>query len=154
MHKPCTCAAENESCQCDESQTHRADQKDYSKYFQKPSIKDARKRSKDQVSFDNFATAEKMKDIGASRKYMIKTYGCQMNDNDSASISGILEELGYVETGDETAADIIILNTCAIRENAENRVFGELGRLKPLTRENPDMILGVCGLYVAGGIGR
>src|SRR5699024_8906340 len=58
---------------------------------------------------------------------------------------GILTEMGYEATADVNEADIILLNTCAIRENAENRVFGEIGHLKPLKVENPDLIIGVCG---------
>jgi len=68
-----------------------------------------------------------------------------MNEHDSEAIAGILEQLGYSVTADEQMADVVILNTCAIRENAENRVFGELGRLKPLKTSNPDLILAVCG---------
>ncbi|MCL1990659.1 MAG: tRNA (N6-isopentenyl adenosine(37)-C2)-methylthiotransferase MiaB [Defluviitaleaceae bacterium] len=86
-----------------------------------------------------------MADIGKGKNYHIKTYGCQMNEHDSEGIAGILEQLGYVVTADETLADVLVLNTCAIRENAENRVFGELGRLKPLKVTNPDMILAICG---------
>src|SRR5699024_11143641 len=60
-------------------------------------------------------------------------------------MAGILTEMGYEATDDTHKADIILLNTCAIRENAENKVFGEIGHLKPLKLENPDLILGVCG---------
>src|SRR5699024_3118492 len=59
--------------------------------------------------------------------------------------AGILTNMGYEGTTDTEEADIILLNTCAIRENAENRVFGEIGHLKRLKLENPDLILGVCG---------
>lgn len=121
------------------------EEKDYSKYFNKPSLKNARTRKRREVTIENFTTAKSMADIGKDKHYHIKTYGCQMNEHDSEGIAGILEQLGYEATQDETAADIIVLNTCAIRENAENRVFGELGRLKPLKVNNPDMILAICG---------
>jgi len=120
-------------------------EKDYSKYFNKPSLRDAKVRHKVGVNIENFKSAKDIGNIGKGKLYHVKTYGCQMNEHDSESIEGILEELGYTSTDEETIADVVILNTCAIRENAENRVFGELGRLKPLKRENPDKIFAVCG---------
>jgi tRNA-2-methylthio-N6-dimethylallyladenosine synthase len=122
-----------------------AEEKDYSKYFNKPSLKHARGRTRRDVTIEEFATVKSMANIGKNKHYHIKTYGCQMNEHDSEGIAGILEQLGYAATEDETMADIIVLNTCAIRENAENRVFGELGRLKPLKVNNPDLILAICG---------
>src|SRR5690625_2880530 len=68
-----------------------------------------------------------------------------MNEHDTEVMAGILTEMGYESTADKNEADIILLNTCAIRENAENKVFGELGHLKSLKLEKPDLILGVCG---------
>ncbi len=65
--------------------------------------------------------------------------------NDTEVMAGIFEALGYEATDTTDDADVILLNTCAIRENAENKVFGELGHLKPLKQENPDLLLGVCG---------
>src|SRR5699024_9259677 len=65
--------------------------------------------------------------------------------DDIEVMAGILTEMGYESTTEATDADIILLNTCAIRENAENKVFGEIGHLKPLKLENPDLIIGVCG---------
>ena len=122
-----------------------AKEKDYSKYFNKPSLADAKRRKRQDVNIEEFQTVKSMANIGAGKSYHIKTFGCQMNEHDSEGIAGILEQLGYIVTDDEANADIIILNTCAIRENAENRVFGELGRLKPLKVNNPDMILAICG---------
>jgi len=121
------------------------EEKDYSKYFNKPSLKDAKSRKRREVNIEEFVAVKSMANIGSGKAYHIKTYGCQMNEHDSEAIAGILEQLGYVQCEDEALADILILNTCAIRENAENRVFGELGRLKPLKVNNPDMILAVCG---------
>lgn len=121
-------------------------EKDYSRYFQRPSISDARKRGRENTKVNrDFVIEDSIRNVGHGKKYLIKTYGCQMNEHDSEAIIGIAEELGYTKAKTEEEADLIILNTCAIRENAENRVFGELGRLKPLKRNNPDLILGVCG---------
>src|SRR5699024_8059054 len=68
-----------------------------------------------------------------------------MNEHDTEVMAGLLTEMGYESTTEATDADIILLNTCATRENAENKVFGEIGHLKPLKLENPDLIIGVCG---------
>ena len=114
--------------------------------YQPPDIKKARKRYKEEVKFHyDFSIPEDMKEIGRGKKFLIRTYGCQMNEHDTEVMAGILGELGYESTTDTNDADIILLNTCAIRENAENRVFGEIGHLKPLKLEKPDLILGVCG---------
>lgn len=88
---------------------------------------------------------EEFRRIGAGKHYIVYTYGCQMNEHDSETIKGLLEQMGYQATEDRKQADIILLNTCAIRENAEDKVFGELGHLKHLKIEKPDMLLGVCG---------
>ena len=122
-----------------------AKEKDYSKYFNKPSLKEAKNRKRREVRVEKFTAAKNMANIGKGKTYHIKTYGCQMNEHDSEAIAGILEQLAYTACSDETTADVVILNTCAIRENAENRVFGELGRLKQLKVNNPDIILAVCG---------
>lgn len=82
---------------------------------------------------------------GKDKKYHISTFGCQMNDHDSEKISGLLETLGYQPTDDENSADFILFNTCAVRENAELRVFGNIGRMKPIKQARPDVIVGVCG---------
>lgn len=120
-------------------------EKDYSKYFHKPNLRQAAKRGKEDVKIINFEMPERMNNIGKNKKFFIDTYGCQMNVHDSEVIAGILGSLGYELAEKEEDADVIILNTCAIRENAENKVFGELGRLKALKQNKPDLILGVCG---------
>lgn len=121
-------------------------EKDYSSYFIAPDLKKAKKRGKESVQVLQFdEIPEDMRQIGVGHKYLIHTYGCQMNVHDSETIAGILEQMGYEETTEEREADIILLNTCAIRENAEDKVFGGLGRLKALKTENPNLILGVCG---------
>ena len=82
---------------------------------------------------------------GRRKTYHILTYGCQMNEHDSEKISGMLTSIGYEETTDDKSADLVIFNTCLIRENAELRVFGKLGEVKGLKRKNPDMLVAVCG---------
>lgn len=79
------------------------------------------------------------------KTYYTETYGCQMNEHDSEKISWILENMNYIKTNDNNKADLIIYNTCAIRENAELKVYGKIGALKKLKRENPDLIIGICG---------
>ncbi|WP_312652208.1 tRNA (N6-isopentenyl adenosine(37)-C2)-methylthiotransferase MiaB [Proteiniclasticum sp.] len=80
-----------------------------------------------------------------NKKYLIETWGCQMNEEDSEKLSGMLRNMGYEETLFRDKADVIIFNTCAVRENAELKVYGNLGALKALKKKNPDMILAVCG---------
>ncbi|WP_423738969.1 tRNA (N6-isopentenyl adenosine(37)-C2)-methylthiotransferase MiaB [Clostridium gasigenes] len=77
--------------------------------------------------------------------FFIQTYGCQMNEEDSEKISGMLKRIGYSSTEVKEEAGIIIYNTCCIRENAETKVFGNLGHLKALKRKNPDLIIAICG---------
>ena len=86
-----------------------------------------------------------MEKITKQKKYSIETYGCQMNEHDSEKISWILENMGYNKTDDNNQPDLIIYNTCAIRENAELKVYGKVGALKKLKRINPDLIIGICG---------
>jgi tRNA-2-methylthio-N6-dimethylallyladenosine synthase len=124
--------------------------KDYSHYFQTayapPSLKDAKKRGKEEIAYyDNFEIDERFRGMGANRKFYIRTYGCQMNEHDTEVIAGILIGLGYEPTDTVEDANVVLLNTCAIRENAENKVFGELGHLQSLKRRNPDVLIGVCG---------
>lgn len=110
-----------------------------------PSLKDARKRLTKNTNHIHFKLDEKYLGIGDGKFYHLKTYGCQGNLADSEKISGILESMGYKKTDSDDKADLIIFNTCAIRENAENRVFGELGRIKSLKKSNPQLIMGLCG---------
>ena len=79
------------------------------------------------------------------KRYLIITFGCQMNEHDSEILAGILHDKGYVKTDKQEEADIILLNTCCIRETAESKVYGMLGRLRRLKKTNPKLILGVCG---------
>ncbi|MDD3170832.1 MAG: tRNA (N6-isopentenyl adenosine(37)-C2)-methylthiotransferase MiaB [Bacilli bacterium] len=118
--------------------------KQYSKYFA-PSLKDARKRVNKKTENLKFSIPDNLIGLGNKLKYHLKTYGCQGNIADSEKISGILELMGFTPTDSDEEADLILFNTCAIRENAENRVFGELGRIKSLKKAKPNLILGLCG---------
>ena len=79
------------------------------------------------------------------KKYFLRTYGCQMNVHDSEEIRYYLEKLGYSKVESLEEADIVVLNTCAIRENAKDKVFGYLGRCKHLKKINPNLIICLCG---------
>ncbi|MGU8239499.1 tRNA (N6-isopentenyl adenosine(37)-C2)-methylthiotransferase MiaB [Clostridium perfringens] len=77
--------------------------------------------------------------------FCISTYGCQMNEEDSEKLSGMLKSQGYERTDNKEDASIIIFNTCCVRENAENKVFGNLGQLKQLKKKNPNLVIAICG---------
>ncbi len=79
------------------------------------------------------------------RRYYIRTYGCQMNEHDSERVAGLLAERGMVAASGLDDADVIVMNTCCIRENADNRLYGELGRLKALKDVRPDLQIAVGG---------
>ncbi|OXM84752.1 tRNA (N6-isopentenyl adenosine(37)-C2)-methylthiotransferase MiaB [Paenibacillus rigui] len=126
--------------------TKNKSDKDFSIYFQPPSLTDAKKRGKEDIKVHyNFEIPEDMQQFGKDKYYLIQTYGCQMNEHDTETIMGLLEQMGYQATDDRRQADVILLNTCAVRENAEDKVFGELGHLKHLKAEKPSLVLGVCG---------
>ena len=117
---------------------------DVEKYFT-PDLTQARKRTKKTIEEVQFDLNDTYKTIGHNKTYLIHTYGCQGNEADSETMAGILELMGFKKTSDEADADVILINTCAIRENAENRIWGELGRLKAYKRQNPNLILGLAG---------
>ena len=79
------------------------------------------------------------------KSFHIQTFGCQMNEHDSETLAGMLEELGYVENENKKAADVAIINTCSVRENADKRFFGTLGQLKKVKEDRPDVVVAVCG---------
>ena len=112
-----------------------------------PDLREAQKRTKNEVEFQTaqFSIPYEILNLGRGKKYYLRTYGCQANERDSETIAGIMEELGYETTTDVEQADVILLNTCAVRKNAEDKVIGEIGALKRLTKDRPDLILGVCG---------
>lgn len=82
---------------------------------------------------------------GKRKKYLTVTYGCQMNEHDSETLSGMLEKMGYTSTDNKEEANLIIYNTCCVRENAELKVYGNLGSLKQLKQKKDDLIIAVCG---------
>lgn len=110
-----------------------------------PSLKDAKLRKNFNVETIRYKMADKYANLGKGKTYYIFTYGCQGNEADSEVMSGILEGVGYRLSDDPMNSDVVLLNTCAIRENAEQRIWGVLGQLKGRKRENPDMIVGICG---------
>lgn len=79
------------------------------------------------------------------KKAFIRTYGCQMNEQDSMQMQSLLKQSGYALAADQFEADLILLNTCSIRDKAEHKIYSELGRLRPLKLDKPDLIIGVAG---------
>lgn len=112
-----------------------------------PNLKEAKTRTKKEVKIirDDYKIPNDMKELGVGKKYYLKTYGCQMNVHDSEVLAAMLEDMGFMPTEVFEEADMIILNTCAIRENAHNKMFGFLGRVKHLKETNPNIICGICG---------
>ncbi len=110
-----------------------------------PSLKEARNRKKEETLRVSYKLNNQYDNLGKDKTYHVFTYGCQGNEADSEVICGILESIGYTKASDPYKSDLVFLNTCAIRENAENRIWGVLGQLKGVKRENPDMIIGICG---------
>ncbi|MCC5909888.1 MAG: tRNA (N6-isopentenyl adenosine(37)-C2)-methylthiotransferase MiaB [Clostridiaceae bacterium] len=96
----------------------------------------------EEISHKNRALYERS---GKEMKVLIVTYGCQMNEHDSEKLLGMLQDMGYSETSKKEEADLIIYNTCCVRENAELKVYGNLGSLKPLKQKNNDLVIAVCG---------
>ena len=110
-----------------------------------PNMKEAKIRSNKKINTIKYEVDDKYKNLGTNKKYYLKTYGCQMNVHDSENIKALLESMNFQEVDNMEAADLILLNTCAIRENAHNKVFGFLGRVKHLKEEKPNIISGICG---------
>lgn len=88
---------------------------------------------------------KKSEELGRPMTFFTQTFGCQMNARDSEKLLGILKDIGYVESDDEESADFVIYNTCTVRENANLRVYGRLGQLKKVKRNNHEMIIAMCG---------
>lgn len=111
-----------------------------------PDLKEAQKRTTNTINrIDTFTIPEAARMMGRGKTYFISTYGCQANERDSETIAGILDELGFTPNETPENSDVIIINTCAIRQNAEEKVLGEIGNFKRLYHENKDLIIGVCG---------
>ncbi|MBO6263330.1 MAG: tRNA (N6-isopentenyl adenosine(37)-C2)-methylthiotransferase MiaB [Clostridia bacterium] len=85
------------------------------------------------------------------KKYLINTYGCQMNVHESEKLAGILSSMGYSQCGKPDDADVIVFNTCCVRENAEQHAFGNIGMLKKLKSQKPELIIAVCGCMTQQG---
>ena len=109
-----------------------------------PDLKAAKKRTDEEVEYVNL-DQKYDKNTFANQKYFIRTYGCQMNVHDSEEIAARLESLGFTSTDELEDADIVILNTCASRENAHEKLFGFLGRCKHAKKDKKNMIVGICG---------
>lgn len=88
---------------------------------------------------------QKSEEAGRPLTFCVTTFGCQMNARDSEKLVGILEQVGYVEEPEEEKADFVIYNTCTVRENANQRVYGRLGQLKHIKKSNSYMMIGLCG---------
>ena len=108
-----------------------------------PNMLEAKKRHNTIVNYKKYNNS--FINIGKDKKFYIRTYGCQMNEHDSEKIKGLLLSCGYTEGSDINSSDVVILNTCAIRENAHDKVFGFLGVLNHLKKANKDLIIGICG---------
>lgn len=108
-----------------------------------PNMNDAKKRHQSKVIYKEYSGVDY--NFGINKNYYVRTYGCQMNEHDGERIKGMLESAGYSETEDINKADIVILNTCAIRENAHDKVFGFLGIVNNLKKKNKNLVVGICG---------
>lgn len=109
-----------------------------------PNMNEAKKRDKNRKVKEFTYEEIKLDESLVNKKYYVRTYGCQMNEHDGERIKGVLSKEGMIETDNIEEASLIILNTCAIRENAHDKVFGFLGLVKKL-KENHDVLLGICG---------
>lgn len=107
-----------------------------------PNMIDAKKRHQNKIEYTKYNID--LGNFGEGKKFFVRTYGCQMNEHDSEKIRGMLLSAGFIPCDDIMDADVIILNTCAIRENAHDKVFGFLGVLKHI-KQSKDIIIGICG---------
>ena len=99
-------------------------------------------------SYDEIKVPETLKEYAKGKKYFIHTYGCQANYRDEEIMAGLLEKAGFCRGNSENNSDVVILNTCAVRENAEQKVFGKIGDLKAFKAENKNRVVAVCGCMV------
>ena len=110
-----------------------------------PNYSDARRREDKDYKRIDFKFDDEFKNKYNGKTFFLKTYGCQMNEHDSENIEALLVKLGFSKVDDYEEADLVLLNTCSIRENAHNKAFGMLGRLKHLKETKKDLIIGLCG---------
>ena len=109
-----------------------------------PNYEDERKRTDKKVDYV-YLEDETYTDFLKGKKYYLKTYGCQMNVHDSEELAAHLENMGAIRTEELDESDIAILNTCAVRENAHDKVFGYLGRCKHIKDQRKDFMICICG---------
>ena len=109
-----------------------------------PNMLEAKKRNNNEFCIYDYEEVELDKSL-VGKKYYVRTYGCQMNEHDGERVKGVLTESGMIEASDMNDADLIILNTCAIRENAHDKVFGFMGLIKKMKETKPDLLMGICG---------
>ncbi len=107
-------------------------------------------QSRSVISFDGMKEKEYLKKVNdlfnnKPHTYFVETYGCQMNVRDSQTLMGMFEEMGYTKSEDRNSADAVIFNTCCVREGAEDRLLGNLGKLKSEKKKRPDMLIMICG---------
>ena len=120
------------------------------KIINTPNMLKAASRKKEATVFApaSFDKKEELEKLVKGEKYYIHTYGCQANVRDEETMRGLLEDVGYLQTNKPEEASLIIINTCAVRENAEDKVYGEIGNLKHLRQKNKDLVLAICGCMV------
>jgi len=111
-----------------------------------PEMAKARSRVDSPRTFRNdIEPSPRLKEFAKGRKYLIKTFGCQANVRDEEIMAGMLEKAGFVKSPSEEEANLVIINTCAVRENAEEKVYGEIGKFKANATKDPNFILCLCG---------
>ncbi|MEG1066594.1 MAG: tRNA (N6-isopentenyl adenosine(37)-C2)-methylthiotransferase MiaB [Erysipelotrichaceae bacterium] len=120
---------------------------DNKEVFSLPSLKAAQVRTHQQTTIEKalFNIPYNVQGIGKGMKYYLRTYGCQANERDGETIAGILEALQFISVDSPYEADLIMMNTCAIRKNAEDKVLGEIGSLKKLLVDKPNLLFAMCG---------
>lgn len=120
------------------------------KVINTPDLNKAMNRERKPTEFSSISLTH-FSDLSAlvnNGHYYIKTFGCQANVRDEETMRGMLENVGYFPTENVENADVIIINTCAVRENAEDKVYGEIGNLKYLRKKNKKLVLAICGCMV------
>jgi len=115
------------------------------KIYSCPSLKLARDNSKTTTIYDDIKISSFLKDFAKNKKFYIYTHGCQANYRDSEIIKGILVKIGFKQTDDINNSNLILINTCAVRENAENKVLGEIGNLKKIKEKQKDTTIIISG---------
>ena len=108
-----------------------------------PNMLDAKKRNQNEIKYVDYD--KNFDKFGEGKTFFVRTYGCQMNEHDSEKIRGMMKSVGFKLVDSIEKADVVILNTCAIRENAHDKVFGFLGVLKHMKQSKPDLLIGICG---------